>query len=190
MLAPERLRHHRQAQQTQHVLFAGLAEVDSYGQRGDGLNGGAFIKQAELWHPFGHKLVEGKCNVPGGDWRAVMEAGVRVESDLHPGIVLGIARPLGNQRVVAAGLIIRGGEQGIVERLSAHGGIAAQCVAVEVIKGADRRQGEGAAFRRLRIDIIKMAEAGCVFGFTDNRKGDAFFYCLRLSAKAKQSKQN
>ena len=172
------------------LCFAGLAEVNTHGQRRDGLHGGAFIKQAKLRHPFGHKLVEGKRHIAGGDRRAVMEAGARVERDLHPGIVLGIARPLGNQRVVAAGLIIRGGEQGIVERLSAHGGIAAQCVAVEVIKGADRRQGEGAAFRRPGIDVIKMAEAGCVFGFTDNRKGDAFFYCLRLSAKAKQSKQN
>ncbi len=80
-----------------------------------------------------------------------MEAGVRVERDLHPGIVLGIARPLGNQRVVAAGLIIRGGEQGIVERLRAYRGVAAQRITVEVIKGADRRQGEGAPFGALGL---------------------------------------
>ncbi len=51
VLAPERLGHHRQAQQTQHVLFAGLAEVNTHGQRRDGLHGGAFIKQAKLRHP-------------------------------------------------------------------------------------------------------------------------------------------
>ncbi len=51
-LAPERLGHHRQAQQTQHVLFAGLAEVNTHGQRRDGLHGGAFIKQAKLRHPL------------------------------------------------------------------------------------------------------------------------------------------
>ncbi len=190
VLAPERLGHNRQAQQTQHVLFAGLAEVNTHGQRRDGLHGGAFIKQAKLRHPFGHKLVEGKRHIAGGDRRTVMEAGARVERDLHPGIVLGIARPLGNQRVVAAGLIIRGGEQGIVERLRAYRGVATQRITVEVIKGADRRQGEGAAFRRPGIDVIKMTETGGVFRFADNREGYAFLNGLRLSVQAKQSQQN
>jgi hypothetical protein len=35
-----------------------------------------------------------------------------------------------------------------------------------------------------------MAETGGVFGFADNREGDAFLNGLRLSAQAKQSKQN
>ena len=83
-MAPERLGHHRQAQQAQHVLFTGLAEVDTHGQRRDGLHGGAFIKEAELRHPFGHKLIEGKSDIAGGDRRAVVKTGARVEGDLHP----------------------------------------------------------------------------------------------------------
>ncbi len=40
------------------------------------------------------------------------------------------------------------------------------------------------------IDIIKMAETSGVFGFTNNREGDAFLNGLRFSAQAQYSKQN
>ena len=133
--------------------------------------------------------MKGKGYIAGGNGRAIVKTSAGINRDFHPGIVGGIAGMVGNQRIIAPGLIIRSGEQGIVERLSSYRGIAAQRVAVEVVEGADCRQGERATFRRLWIDIIKMAETGGVFGLADNREGDAFLNGLRVSAQAKQSKQ-
>jgi hypothetical protein len=41
--------------------------------RGAMASRGALIEQAELRHPFGHKFVEGKGDIAGGDRAAVVK---------------------------------------------------------------------------------------------------------------------
>ena len=84
MVTPEGLRHHRQGEQAQHIFLAGLRQRNAHGARRNGLNAGPLVEQAELWHPFGHKFVEGEGDIAGGNRAAIMKAGVRIEGYLHP----------------------------------------------------------------------------------------------------------
>ena len=184
MVSPELFRHDRQGEQAEHVLFARLAEFDAHGERGDGLNASAFVEQTKLRDAFGHKLLEGKGDVAGADRRAVMKAGLRIEGNLHPRKVIGVARPVGDQRIVAARFVVGGGEQRIVQGIGTHAGVAAQRIAVEVVEGANGGERDAATFWRRRIGVGEMAKAVRVFRLANNGEAVALFHGLRLTVKA------
>ena len=112
-----------------------------------------------------------------------MEAGAGIERDLHPREVISIACGFGNQRIVAAWLIVGGGKQGVVQRIGAHRRVTAQGETVEVIKGADIGERHVTAFRRSGVHIIKMGKINGVFRFADNRKAVTLFNGLRLAGE-------
>ncbi len=132
-----------------------------------------------------HKLSEGKGDVRGGDGRAVMKPRARIEANLHPAEVVGIARRLGDKRIVAARLVVGRGKQAIVERLGACAGIAARGVTVKVIVSAYYCLSKLAAFWRGGIRIVEVAEAGRVFRFAQRGEGTAFAHDFRAQRRAK-----
>jgi len=95
--------------------------------------------------------------------------------------VIGIARHFGNQRIVAARLVVGRREERVIERLRAHPGITTQGKAVEVIKGTDNRQRDVAAFGRRRINVVKVGKVDGVFRFANDGKSIVLFNGLRLA---------
>ena len=188
MVAPECLRHHRQGEQTQHVLLARLRQRNAHGARRNGLDAGPLVEQAELRYPFGHKFVEREGDIAGGNRAAIMKTGVRIEGYLHPREIIGVARVCGNERIIAARFIIGGGEQRVVQSVGTYSRVAAQRIAVEVIEGANAGVDYCSPFRGTGIGIIKMVKADGVFRFANDGKSAALFYGygLRLTIQAEQ----
>ncbi len=123
--------------------------------------------------------MEGESNVAGGNGATVMKAGTWVDGNFHPREIIGKARAIGNQRVVAARFIVRGGKQGVIQRIGAYAGVTAQGVAVKIVKGANGGKRYTAAFRRVRIDVIEVMKVNGILWLADNSERFALFNGLR-----------
>ena len=186
MIFPVRLRHHGQGEQTEHILFPRLREFHAHGQWGNSFDRGAFVDQTKLGHTFGHKFVEGEGDIFCHDGRTIMKTGARVDRDFNPRIILRITCTLGNQRIIAAGLVIRSGEEGVVELFGSGGGITAQRIAVEIVKCAKGGKRDLTAFGGGGIGVIEMVKIERVFRLSQYREGITLFDRLRLDALAHQ----
>ena len=115
-----------------------------------------------------------------------MKTSAGVDRDFHPRIILCIACALGDQRIIAAGLVIRGGKQGVVKLFGPGAGVTSQGVAVEVVEGAERGKGNLTAFGGGGIGVIKMIKVERVFRLSQYREGITIFDRLRLDTRAYQ----
>lgn len=130
--------------------------------------------------------MKGKSHIAGGNGRAIVKTSAGVNRDFHPGIVGGIAGMVGNQRVIASGLIIRGGKKRIVKGFGTYAGIAAQRIAIEIIERTNGGKRHLTAFRRSRIHIIKVIKVKSILRFAEYGESVAFFDFLGLGASANQ----
>ena len=115
MIFPEGFGHDGQGEQAQHILFVRLREFDSHGQRGDGFHRGALVHQTKLWHAFGHKFMKGERHVAGANRRTVVKTRPRINRDFCPAEIFGVTYVLGDQGIIAAGLVVGGDEQRVID---------------------------------------------------------------------------
>ena len=116
------------------------------------------------------------------------KTGARINSDLHPGIIVSIACAFSNQRVITAGSSSEVVNGVSLQLLSACAQVAAQCIAVgKLSEGTEGWQRYLPTFWRGRVHIIKMVEIKRVPGFAQHGKGIAFLDSLRLRTKGEQS---
>ena len=186
MIFPERFRHHRQREQAEHILFVRFAQLNAHSERRDGSDRRAFIYDAELGDAFGHEFMEGERNVAGLHRCAIVKTCPRVQRDFRPGEVIGVTHVLGNQRIVAAGLVIGGDKERIVKRFRSRGRHAAQGVAVEVVEGSRGGKRDLTAFWRGWVDVIEVRKIDRVFRLANHREGDILFDGLRLAGQARE----
>ena len=185
MIFPERFRHHRQREQAEHVFFVRFAQLDAHGERRDGSDGSPFIHDAELGDAFGHEFMEGERHVAGLHRRTVVKTRSRIQRNFRPGEVIGVTHVLGNQRIIAAGLIIRRDEERIVKRFRSRGRHAAQGEAVEVVECSRGGKRDLSALRRGRVNVIEVRKIDRIFRLANHREGDIFFDGLRLAGQAR-----
>jgi hypothetical protein len=111
-----------------------------------------------------------------------VEARLRAQQEAIDAAVGGDAHHARGQAVERVGLVPGALHQGRERALDAHGGVAAQDEAVEGIEGqeiliviADGADlGKHAAFARLRIDIVEVAEVDRIFEVAECRHAVAF----------------
>ena len=112
-----------------------------------------------------------------------MKTRPRIDGDFYPGIVVSIACAVGDERIVAARFVVGGGKQRVVKRFGTCTGVTAHRIAVEVIEGANGREGDLPAFGGSRVHVIKVIKVKRVLRFAQYGKSIAFFDGLRLGAK-------
>ncbi len=102
-----------------------------------------------------------------------MEARLFAQAVEHRELVRGEIDALGDERVFAAGLVLRGDRQGVEDLADPGGRDALDDKRVKRVVGADRRKLHRAALRGLRVDILEILEAGRVFQLTEERQAVA-----------------
>ncbi|MNE26843.1 hypothetical protein D3C80_1202300 [compost metagenome] len=112
-----------------------------------------------------------------------MEARAWVDIQLHPAHICRVTSRFRNQRIIAGRLIVRAGEQRIVEFPGSFTGHAARGETVEVIIGADGCQPNVAALGGRWVHVVKMAKVGGIFRFTERGESVAFIKGFGLHAK-------
>ena len=111
-------------------------------------------------------------HVVGGERRAVGKACLGPQREDGVALVVGDIDRRGDEAVHGIGLVGGADHQRIEQEIETLGGVAAQDVAIEAVKGVDARGADGgdaAASRRVRIDIVEMVEAGWIFKLAENR---------------------
>ena len=189
MIFPEGFGHDGQGEQAQHILFVRLREFDSHGQRGDGFHRGALVHQTKLRHAFGHKFMKGERHVAGANRRTVVKTRPRINRDFCPAEIIGVTHVLRDQGIIAAGLVVGGDEQRVIEGFGTRCRYAAQGKAVKVVKCSRGGKRHVSAFRGGWVDVIVVVKVNRVLRLANDGKGRALFDGLRLARQAHQRQQ-
>src|SRR5690606_4336658 len=85
------------------------------------------------------------------------------------GKIFRIGNAFRDEAVFRARLIEARFEQRVVDERKARRRLALDDIGIEAVEGADARIAHLAALRRLRVHIVEMLEAGCVFELAEKR---------------------
>ena len=130
--------------------------------------------------------MKGEGNVAGLNRCAIVKTCPGVQGDFRPGEVISITHIPGNQRIVAAGLIIRRDKERIVKRFRSRRRHPTQGEAVEVVERSRGGKRDLSAFRRVRVNVIEVGKIDGVFRLANHSEGDIFFDGLRLAGQARE----
>ena len=119
---------------------------------------------------LGLEGLEGPDHVLDRDRRAVLPARLGPQREDHPGAILRHLDALGDQAVFRERLVQVADRQGVEQQSEAGGIVALEDELVEIVEGADRRQGQRAAFGRVRVSVVEMGEVGAVFELAVHRR--------------------
>ena len=117
--------------------------------------------------------LEGEHHVVGGDRAAVAELRLRPELEGHRHAVVGDLGALRDEAVDRVGFVRCAGHQRIEQEVEALRRVTLENEIVEAVEGGDAApadQGEGAALRRVGIDVVEMIEVGGVGEIAEGRE--------------------
>ena len=112
----------------------------------------------------------GEQDVLGGDRRAVLKSGVRVDVEGDPRPVVGDLDGLGDQRVKRERLILAALHEALEDQAQPLRRHAQNDVGVQVVKGAEGCHPQHAANRRTRVGVGEVRHARWISGIAMHRQ--------------------
>ena len=130
--------------------------------------------------------MKGERHIAGANRRTVVKTRPRINRDFCPAKIIGVTHVLSDQGIIAAGLVVGGDEQRVIEGFGTRCRHAAQGEAVKVVKRSGRGKRHVPAFRGGGVHIIVVSKVDRILRLANDGKGRALFDGLRLARQAHQ----